>query len=187
MAFNHRFFSFIIIALACLQGIQKTCAEQPKDLNKSGLAQIAFSVGQSAVTWKDVKERYFFVLKSSNMEDTKKVRGVLFPQVVQQLCNEQLQLTMAKKVGLSMSQAEKLAALDNFAKMNKTTLTALKKNFKKNDLSIRTLEQRLTAQNLWIQYIRGAESSVVKITPAKVEQRRKIYENPRKSWKEIQR
>lgn len=177
--FSRYFVHVCMLTLLCSQGIQKSSADQPKDLNKAGLAKIAFSVGKHAVTWQDVKDRYVFILKTSNMEDTQKVRDVFFPQVVKQLCTEYIQLAITEKAGLKYTKADNEDALKFFAQMNNTDLAVLKNDFKVRGISLRTLEQRLKAQNLWVQYVRGAESSVVKITPAKLEKKRQEHEKAR--------
>ncbi len=169
------FASFIIS-----QPIQKLYAEQPKDLSTAGLAQIAFSVGKRAVTWRDIRDRYLFIIKTSNMSDTQKVRDTFLPQVIQQLCNEQVQLELVSKAGLKYSKDDQQNSLTYFAEMNGMTLDQLKKSFEVQGLSLSTLNQRLKAQNLWVQYIRGAEGSIVKITPIKIEKRRQEYEKARK-------
>ncbi len=115
-------------------------------------ATICIVVDKSVVTHRELDERITFAIKTLNLPDTKVSREKIRDQVLNNLIDESLQLSIAKDAGLSLSKKETLQAMESVAAENGMNIQQLNKMFVSMGVNVKTLERRIKAQILWSRF-----------------------------------
>ncbi len=112
-------------------------------------AKIIAVVDKNAITERDLEDRIRLVLFTSNQSDTPQMRKKMRVQILESMIVEKLQLKAAIDGKVSVSKKDVHQAVNNIASQNNMTYQQLMQMFKSNDISIKSLEDRLHAQLAW--------------------------------------
>lgn len=112
-------------------------------------AKIIAVVDKKAITERDLEDRIRLVLFTSNQSDTPQMRKKMRMQILESMIVELLQLKAAVDGKVSVSKKEIHQAVHNIASQNNMNHQQLMQMFKSNDISIKSLEDRLRAQLAW--------------------------------------
>lgn len=112
-------------------------------------AKIIAVVDKKAITERDLEDRIRLVLFTSNQTDTPQMRQKMRAQILESMIVEKLQLKAAIDGKVSVSKKDIQQAIHNIASQNNMNSQQLIQMFKANDISIRSLEDRLQAQLAW--------------------------------------
>ncbi|WP_448192830.1 peptidylprolyl isomerase [Azospirillum sp. sgz301742] len=124
---------------------------QPAQGGQSGGAseRIAAVVNEDAVSVSDVNARMRLMVLSAGMPDSAETRQRLMPQVLRQLVDERLQLQEAKRLGITVPQADLDKAIDQIAQQNHMNRQQLQKYMAENGIAPATLIEQTRAMIAW--------------------------------------
>ncbi len=120
---------------------------------QTGPQRIAAVVNDDVITSQDLIDRLALTLATSGLPNDVATQQRLAPQVLRGFIDEKLQLQEANRLGLSVSDAEVDAAIDNIAQRNKTTRTDLIRYLTDHRLSPQSYRDQLRAQISWIKVV----------------------------------
>ncbi len=119
---------------------------------------IAVVVNDEAITHKEVVERLALVLVLSGLEDTAENRRQLLPQVVGILINEKLQVQEGARRGLADFRIDRNGVYPVVEQSLGLPAGQLVRFMDENGLSLRTLDNQLTAEIVWGELVRYRQS-----------------------------
>lgn len=111
--------------------------------------RIAAVVNEDAVSVSDVNARLRLMVVSAGMPDSAETRQRLMPQVLRQLVDERLQIQEAKRLGISVPQADVDKATDQVAQQNRMDRAKLNKFLADSGIPPATLADQIRAQLAW--------------------------------------
>ncbi|PIZ32594.1 MAG: hypothetical protein COY39_05160 [Alphaproteobacteria bacterium CG_4_10_14_0_8_um_filter_37_21] len=112
-------------------------------------AKIIAVVDKKAITERDLEDRIRLVLFTSNQSDTPQMRQKMRAQILESMIVEKLQLKAAIDGKVTISKKDVHQAVHNIASQNNMNHQQLMQMFKSNNISIKSLEDRLYAQLAW--------------------------------------
>ena len=127
-------------------------------------------VGKSAVTQSELDERITEIKQRPQSEKVKMPSDdVLRSQVLDHIITEHLQMAMADRVGIKISEEELNAAMVTLAKNNRMTPAEFEATIKREGLNMDTMRARI-ARELSVQRVqRGLVNSRIKIADLEVD------------------
>ena len=131
---------------------------------------IAAVVNDAVITVTDIKERTDLYLSGSNQappppEERKKVEQ----QVLGKLIDEALQLQEAKKLDITVDEAQVNSGFEFVAKQNNLTAEAFKKRLKDSGVNIDSLYAQIKAEIAWDQVVRRKLRPQVNISESEID------------------
>lgn len=128
---------------------QPTAARPAPAAPGSSSERIAAVVNDEVISISDVYARVRLALLNSGLPDTPEARQRLMPQVMRQLVDERLQTQEAKKLGITVSDAEVQKAVTAIAEQNKISAQQLQKVLAERSVPLSTLSMQLRATLAW--------------------------------------
>lgn len=128
---------------------------------------IAAVVNDSVVTMTDVRERadlYTFENPPSPEQ-----RKVVEKQVLSRLIDEALQLQEARKLGITISDADVASGFADLAQQNGTTPEEFRKNLEDKGAPVRSLQNQIRASMAWGQVVRRKLRPQVDISDGEID------------------
>ncbi len=145
-------------------------------------AEIAVIVNKDAISKQDIYDRAKLILLTSGMANNQQMFETIKEQVKKSLIDEKIQLQASKEQKIFVSEAEITDGLKNISSDNGMTVDQMKEMFKKQGISIKTLEDRLRAQISWVRTVRDAFGGIVHINEKDVSaELSKIQQNKNKN------
>jgi peptidyl-prolyl cis-trans isomerase SurA len=114
---------------------------------------IAATVGDRAVTDRDVTDRMRLIMISSGMPDTPDLVARLRPQVVAALVDEAVRIQEAARLKLKVEDADIDKAFAEIAKQNNLSADKFLSMLKKAGINPQTLRHQIRAQLLWVKVV----------------------------------
>ncbi|MBP2314134.1 peptidylprolyl isomerase [Azospirillum soli] len=111
--------------------------------------RIAAVVNDEVISVSDVYARIRLALMNAGVQDSAETRQRLTPQVLRQLVDERLQLQEAKRLGVSVPQAEIDDAIGRIAEQNRMNRQQLEKLLKDQGVPVSTLTSQVRALLAW--------------------------------------
>ncbi len=130
---------------------------------------IAAVVNDDAISVRDLGKRMRLIMVSSGLQDTKDVRAKLFPQILDGLINEQIMLQEARKLDITVEQAEIEAGFAKIAEQNGVSADAFKDMMRKSNIDITTMHAQIEAQIAWSKVVQQRLQPRVVISDRDVE------------------
>jgi peptidyl-prolyl cis-trans isomerase SurA len=130
--------------------------------------RIAAVVNDEVISVFDVNERVRLILFSANIPDSPEARRQIGPQVVRSLIDERLQMQEAKRLGISVEQAEYEDAIARIEQQNRLPPGKLPDILAQNGISPSTLEAQLRAQLTWVRIVRRRAGTYASVSPEEV-------------------
>jgi peptidyl-prolyl cis-trans isomerase SurA len=132
-------------------------------------AYICVQINKDAITKQDIEDRSRLLLFFSEMPFNSENINLVRSQATQNLILETLQIQIAKDFEIEASAKEIENSFENLSKQNGKSAKEFKEILEGNMVSIKSLENRLKAQLVWIKYIKAKFSSIVKVSNREVE------------------
>lgn len=115
----------------------------------SAAESIAIVVNQDAISVSDLNDRMRLILVSSGLPPTEEVLQKLRPQIVNSLIEEQLKLQEAKRMDVTVSDAEIREGLETLAKQNNFPIDKFLEALKQSGVNVATMQSQIRAQVGW--------------------------------------
>ena len=137
----------LLIAVASLPYLLLAC-------DPAGAQQrIVAVVNDEVISAQDLNERLQLVTLTSGIADSEQARARLAPQVLRSLIEESLQLQEAKRLGITVEDAEIQQALSNIAERNRMTVETMQRFLAQNGIDLATLLEQVRAQIAWVKVV----------------------------------
>ena len=179
MIISKKLFSSLIIASfsPLLQGKTATVYTNPTTQKST----IVLYVDSAAITEADIRGLSLLKLMSIGETTNKDLLAQIKTTVINELITMHLQIQMATKIKLKVSQNELTNALEVMAKDNNTNWTQMRRHFTSQGINPTLISNMIKAQILWRQYIQGRFGSRVRISDAQVEAfKKRLGDNQKK-------
>lgn len=112
--------------------------------------RIVARVNSEIITSGDIWQRYYTVQRSSGLPDNADIRADVFPQILDSLINESLQIQEATKLGIEMNDEIMNAALLDLAKNNKMeSVEDFRAMLNKQGVVLSNVESQIKPQIMW--------------------------------------
>ena len=131
--------------------------------------KIAAIVNDEAISDTDLENRIKLSIVSSSLQDTPETRQRIEPQVLRSLVDEKLELQEAKRLKVTISQADIDEALGRIAKQNNMQPDQLDGFMAKLGVSRQVLVDQLTASLTWSRLIRRRLAQSVTVSDEEVD------------------
>lgn len=132
--------------------------------------RIAAVVNDDVVSLLDLKARMRLVLATSGMPDTPEMQERMAPQVMRSLIDERLQLQEAERVGIAVPEEAIDQGLEELASKNNMTYPQLEQLFKRMNVPMATLRQRVHAQMVWSGVVQQRLGERMNISDAAIDE-----------------
>ncbi|MCE3232685.1 MAG: putative peptidyl-prolyl cis-trans isomerase family protein [Rickettsiaceae bacterium] len=132
--------------------------------------EIAAVVGDDVISNLDVKNRTDMAIASSGLQPSAEIKERLFPQIIQTLIDERLYVQEAKRLNITLSQADVDAAVSNLEMKNKIKPGTFKNFIKDKNIPYESVIDQLKAQILWGKIVNKRIRSKVSVTEREVEE-----------------
>jgi peptidyl-prolyl cis-trans isomerase SurA len=116
--------------------------------------RIAAVVNDDAISMADLDSRIRLVFASSNLEDTPQIRARLAPQVLRSLIDEKLEVQEAKRLNITVADAEVDDAISRIEAQNRLPKGGLDALLAQRGVDKQSLRDQLSATLLWGKVIR---------------------------------
>ncbi|MFN7710471.1 MAG: peptidylprolyl isomerase [Holosporales bacterium] len=134
-------------------------------------------VNDKIISRADLDERISLTIISSGLEDAPQVRNQLKEQVLKLMIDEILQLQIANKFEIKISDAEVEAAFDDIEHRNNMPQGELRKLLQEKGIPLRIMREQLRAGIAWREYVRAKYGQLVQVSDEEVA--RKMAEQER--------
>jgi peptidyl-prolyl cis-trans isomerase SurA len=131
---------YLFLLLSCIQALLANAS--PKN------ATIAVEINKDVITYADIQRRAKLIMLTSGSANQQPTKEIL-EQIKEALIQEKLQQQVAQFLKVIVLPAEVDAILKNIARENNMSLDDMKAFFSKNDVDMRTLEDRIRSNLLW--------------------------------------
>ncbi|MBY0280573.1 MAG: peptidylprolyl isomerase [Alphaproteobacteria bacterium] len=149
-------------------------------------AKIGVIVNKDVITLQDIYDRAMLILLTAGLPNNAQTLETIKGQVKKSLIDEKIQLAASKMQKILITDAEVQEALKKIAKDNGMTVEQMEEMFKKNNIPVKTLQERLRAQLAWMRTIHDAFGSLIQISEAEVTtELEKIKQNKNKDQYEL--
>lgn len=136
----------------------------------AGQAQsIAAIVNQDAISTSDVMDRLKLIMASSGLRDDPDIREKLIPQILTALIEEQLKLQEAKRLNITVTQAEIDAAFASLSAQNKMSADQFRGALTRAGINLETMYRQIRAQLGWGKIIQQTMRPQVSVSDADVD------------------
>lgn len=130
--------------------------------------KIAVIVNDWLISASELDQRIKLAMVSSGMPDTQDVREKLRDQILNAMIEEALQLQVAKKYEIKVSDAEIEHALSDIEHRNNMEPGQLKKVLEASKIPAEILKNHLKAGIAWREYIRGRFGQTVQVSDQEI-------------------
>lgn len=137
--------------MALVLGLAAILVEPQVGLAQAPPQRIAAVVNDDVITSQDLLDRLELALVTSGLPPNQESRQRLAPQVMRGMIDEKLQIQEARRLGLSVTEAEIDQALDTIATRNRTDRANLLRYLEASRINPRTLREQLRAQIAWLK------------------------------------
>ena len=115
--------------------------------------RIVAVVNDEVISARDLDDRLRLVVLTSGIPDSQQARARLAPQVLRSLIEEALQMQEARRLDITVEEAEVEQALSNIAQRNQMTVDGMRGFFRQNDVNFDTLLDQVRAQIAWVKLV----------------------------------
>ncbi len=137
----------LLLLSFALMGTQTHAEQTPS-------SRIAAVVNRNIITQSDLMNRLKFAAITSGLEPTLQNTEPMKDQMLRVMIDEQLQLELGKKYGIVISDQQIKETMDDIEKTNGMTPGYIAQLLQKNKIPMKTFEDHLKAQIIWVIYIR---------------------------------
>ena len=130
--------------------------------------RIAAVVNDDIISVYDVNERMRLIMFSTGIADTPESRRQLGPQIVRALVDERLEMQEAKRLNISIEQAEYDDAFARLEQQNRLGPGKLPEYLTTNGINPATLESQIRASLTWARVVRRRAANFANVTPDEV-------------------
>lgn len=120
---------------------------------KAQRIDIAAIVGDEIITTTEVAERRDLVIATNNLAPTIENQKRVIPRVIESLIDENIQMQEAKRLSISISKDQLNAAVAKLEESRRIPQGSLRDTLQRQGLSVRSLEDQLTAQLAWTKVV----------------------------------
>ena len=145
MIFFMRCFLILLALLICKEGLY---ADNPSS------CRIAAVVNKSIISHTDLMNRLRFATISSGLEPSAENLEKMKSQMLRVMIDEQLQLQTGEKYGITIDKEHLQAAIRDIEETNGLPGGALSKMMEENNIPLKTFENQIKAQLVWLIFIR---------------------------------
>lgn len=132
--------------------------------------RIVAKVNTDIITSGDVWARYRMIQRSSNLPDNPDIRKEAFPQVLNTLIEEKLELQAARQFGLKIADEDVDKGMEEIAKRNGApNRAAFEEALKKQGVSIDEVRRQMRAQIAWTVFVQRALRTSLVVSESEVD------------------
>jgi peptidyl-prolyl cis-trans isomerase SurA len=139
--------------------------QQPQALNAMSIAAV---VNEDVITVYDVQARVGVVIATSGLENTPDMQRRLMAQTLERLIEERLELQEARRLKITITEAEVRQALDGIEQRNNMPLGSLRKLVSDRNLDFGSMVQQIEANLAWIKVVRESVGHETNVQPQEV-------------------
>lgn len=154
---------FVVIIFALLMGGGALHAES------SPVCRIAAVVNKSIITQADLMNRLRFAAVTSGLEPSTQNLEKIKPQMLRMMIDEQLQLDAGETEKITISDDDIKDAIKRLEEANGMPKGYIAQLMNNNHIPLKTLENQIKANLIWVEYIREKYSPTLQIAEAEVE------------------
>lgn len=133
------------------------------------LQRIAAVVNDSIISTRELRERTELALISSGLDANPVNRRRIAPQVLERFIDEQLQMQEARRLGVTVSEAEIAQAVERLARSNNMSPNQLYRGLLERGITPTTLNRQIEAEIAWVKLVRAELGSRVVVTDEQVD------------------
>lgn len=130
---------------------------------------IAVVVNEDAITMSDVQDRMGLIIASAGLRNTKDIRGKLMPQVIGSLVDEVVRMQEARRLDLSVSQAEIDQGFATIAQQNNMEANQFRSMIERGGVDVGTMESQIRAQVAWSKVVQAKLRPQVIVTDSDID------------------
>lgn len=156
-----RFLTVILTAIVLLAGAQPSEAARSES--------IAVVVNEDAITLSDVNDRMALIIASSGLPNSKDIREKLQSQIIGALVDEQIRLQEARRLDLSITQAEINQGFATIAQQNNLEPEKFRAMIVNGGINIATMEDQIRAQIAWSKVVQARLRPQVIVTDGDID------------------
>ena len=130
---------------------------------------IAATVNDDAITFSDIRNRLGLYLAGNPQTPPPEVRHKLELQVLDKLIDEKLQMQEAKKEGISVTDDDVKAGLEQIAKQNHLSVDDFKSKLIGAGVKMTTMTDQIRAEVAWSQLVRRKLRPDVNVTESEID------------------
>jgi peptidyl-prolyl cis-trans isomerase SurA len=135
--------------------LRRTPVAFGQDLKPNQTERVVAVVNNEAVTAYDLAQRVLIALTSSGIAPSAEINAQITPQVLRRLIDEHLETQEAKKLKLSVANAEIEERITSLAQRNNLTLDAFESALKSRGIDLEELRQQVRAELAWTAVVRS--------------------------------
>lgn len=141
---------------ACLTLAAPAVAPQGALAQQMQVQRIAAVVNDDAITIRDVDERMDLLIGTSNLPDTDDTRRRLLPRVLQILIEERLKQQEAKRLGISVTEADMVSARRQIEDNNRIPAGSLEQHMRSKGVDMAAMDSQLRADMAWVKVVQSS-------------------------------
>lgn len=138
--------------------------------NNSEKIFVIANINSQVITNIDLKKRYDFFLRTSNIRPSKDEKIFILNQLVDKLIEENLEVSAAKELEISVPDEEVEEAIEEIAKAQKANVNAIKAYFTHQKIPYDEYLNQIRNQILWKKIISKEIAPKIKISDSEVKE-----------------
>jgi len=142
----------------------------------SNSSRIAAIVNKSIISQSDLMNRIQLAAVSSGLEVTPANLEKIRPQMLRMMIDEKLQLEVGQKYKITIPQDQIKGAIKGLEESNGMQEGGIEKLLTDNNIPLKTLEDQIRANLVWISYIREKYSPTLQIADWEMDQEVKLQQ-----------
>lgn len=131
--------------------------------------RIVAKVNTDIITSGDVWQRYRMIQRSSNLPDNPNIRKEAFPQVLNTLIEEKLQLQAARQYGLKIADEDVENGMNELARRNNVAREQFESELRKQGVSLEEVKRQMRGQIAWTVFVQRALRPSVSVGEAEID------------------
>lgn len=137
--------------------------------DSSPVCRIAAVVNKSIITQADLMNRLRFVALTSGLEPNVQNLEKIKPQMLRMMIDEKLQLAAGEEAKIPISDTDVQDAIKRLEEVNGMPKGYIAQLMTDNHIPLKTLEDQVKANLIWVEYVREKYSPTLQIAEAEVE------------------
>ncbi len=138
-------------------------------------------VNNEIISSTDLQSAINMMLVNSGIEYNQKTKTMIKHQVMQDLIDEKLKISEAKKNGINISEAEISQGMSRFASKNNMPLKQLEQILRRDGVDINTLRLKIEAELAWQKLVSKKMSALSPISQAEIRREKQNIEQDLKN------
>lgn len=137
---------------------------------------IAVVVGESAISYNDIRDRAELIIRSSGLPDSSDLRKKVMPQVIEMLIDESVKLQEAARQDVIVEEVAIDQGVSALAERNKMTLEQFMQLSKVQNVPMKSLRKQIEAEIAWGQILQNTIRPQINVTDRDIDSRLELLQ-----------